>query len=406
MGGMYYSDDTLRKIKEKVDIVEIISQYVPLKKKGSVFLGCCPFHKEKTPSFIVSRESQSYCCQGCLAHGNVLTFLRKINDYTFDEALQVLAKKKNVILSDPIPFERTPTGRWKKRILELNKDAAIYFYETLHHKPSGKRGMEYLTERGITKETMHKFGLGYAPYGGKEVLKHLRNLGYTEEELLESGLARVHEQYGLQCVFRNRVIYPIFDSNQRVVGFGGRALWANPRSKYLNSRDTESFSKKMMLYGFNYAKKMPGRTIILCEGFMDVISMHQAGFGCAAASLGTALTPEQTKLVGRYFDHVYLAYDGDEAGRKAALRAIDMFDKMKNLEVKVIDLSPCKDPDEFIKTYGRNAYLERMKLAKEKEEFRKLYLKSEEEKETIFEEKKDIKEQNEEINETYEEYEK
>ena len=364
MGGMYYSDETLKKIKECGDIVGIISQYVPLKKKGSVFMGCCPFHKEKTPSFIVSKESQSYCCQGCGVSGNALTFLRKINDYTFDEALQVLAKKENIILSDPIPFERTPTGRWRKRIFELNRDAAIYFYKTMQNELSGKRGMDYLTERGITKETIRKFGLGYAPYNGTEALKYLRSLGYTKEELQESGIAKLHEEYGLQCVFRNRVIFPIFDSNGRVAGFGGRALWANPKSKYLNSKDTESFNKKMLLYGFQFAKQVPGRSIILCEGFMDVISMHQAGFHNAAASLGTAFTLEQARLVRKYYDKAYLAYDSDGPGIKAAINAIDAL-RGEGVSSKIIDLKPYQDPDEFMKALGKNAYLERIKDAED-----------------------------------------
>lgn len=359
---MYYSDEIIEEVRAKTDIVDLISGYVSLKKKGKTYWGCCPFHNEKTPSFSVSEDRQMYHCFGCGVGGNAYTFLMKYENYSFPEAVRTLAERAGVSLpEEEYSQEQKKRANRKQRLLEINKDAANYFYYQLVKTPHGETGMAYLRKRELTDETIKKFGLGYAGKNGAEVVQYLRKRGFEDEEIKASGLANFSERYGLTSQFWNRVMYPIMDINHRVIGFGGRVM-GDGEPKYLNSPETEIFDKRRNLYGLNYARTARKGNMILCEGYMDVISMHQAGFGQAVASLGTAFTPEQAHLLHRYTDNVLLAYDSDGAGVKAALRAIGIL-REEGLAGKVIDMRPHKDPDEFIKALGKEAFQERIDRA-------------------------------------------
>ena len=284
----------------------------------------------------------------------------KHENYTFPEAIRFLADRAGIELPEMEELtqeQKAKAGR-KQRLLELNKEAATYFYYELRNSPHGKQGLEYLQKRMLTEETMKKFALGYADKNGKNVIQYLKSKGYTDQEIMDAGLATHTEKYGLSCLFWNRVMYPILDMNKKVIGFGGRVM-GEGEPKYLNSPETEIFDKRRNLYGFNYARYSRSKYLILCEGYMDVISMHQAGFGQAVASLGTAFTPEQARLIHRYFQLVYLAYDSDGAGVSAALRAIKLL-RSEGIQAKVIDMRPHKDPDEFIKALGSEAYQDRI----------------------------------------------
>ncbi len=359
---MYYSEEIVEEVRAKTDIVGLISGYVTLKKKGNRYWGCCPFHNEKTPSFSVSEDRQMYHCFGCGAGGNAYTFLMKYENYSFPEAIKVLAERAGVSLpEEEYSQEQKKRANRKQRLLEINKDAANYFYYQLVKTPHGETGLAYLRKRELTDETIKKFGLGYAGKNGAEVVQYLRQKGFEDEEIKDSGLANFSERYGLTSQFWNRVMYPIQDINHRVIGFGGRVM-GDGEPKYLNSPETDIFDKRRNLYGLNYARNARKGNMILCEGYMDVISMHQAGFGQAVASLGTAFTPEQAHLLHRYTDNVLLAYDSDGAGVKAALRAIGIL-REEGLAGKVIDMRPHKDPDEFIKALGKEAFQERIDRA-------------------------------------------
>lgn len=356
---MFYSDEIIEEVRARNDIVGLISGYVTLKKKGSNHWGCCPFHNEKTPSFAVSENKQMYHCFGCGVSGNAYTFLMQYENYSFPEAVKALAERAGVSLPE---VEYTPEQKKKanrrQRLLDINKEAATFFYYQLRKNPHGETGLAYLRKRELTDETMQKFGLGYAGKNGADVVQFLRQKGFEDEEIKDSGLANFSERHGLTSQFWNRVMYPIQDINHRVIGFGGRVM-GDGEPKYLNSPETEIFDKRRNLYGLNYARTARTGNIILCEGYMDVISMHQAGFGQAVASLGTAFTPEQAHLLHRYTDNVLLAYDSDGAGVKAALRAIGIL-REEGLAGKVIDMRPYKDPDEFIKALGKEAFQERI----------------------------------------------
>ena len=358
---MYYSDELVEEIRAKNDIVGVISGYVSLKKKGSNHWGCCPFHNEKTPSFAVSENKQMYHCFGCGVSGNVYTFLMKYENYSFQEAIKVLADRAGVKLPEiEYTEEQKKRANRRQRLLEVNKEAATFFYFQLR-SPHGEVGLAYLKKRELTEDTMKKFGLGYAGKNGTQLVQYLRNKGYTDEEIKDAGLATFSERNGLSSQFWNRVMYPIQDINHRVIGFGGRVM-GDGEPKYLNSPETDIFDKRRNLYGLNYARTARSGNMILCEGYMDVISMHQAGFGQAVASLGTAFTPEQAHLLHRYTDQVLLAYDSDGAGVKAALRAIGIL-REEGLTGKVINMRPYKDPDEFMKALGREAFQERIEQA-------------------------------------------
>lgn len=355
---MYYSDELVEEVRAKNNIVDVISGYVRIQKKGSNYFGLCPFHNEKSPSFSVSANKQMYYCFGCGAGGNVYTFIMNYENYSFPEAVKLLAQRAGVSLPEPDESEdaKKRAGR-RARLLEVNRAAAKFFYyqlRTLH----GEVGRRYLQKRELTEETMRRFGLGFAGKNGAELVQYLRSKGFEDELIKDAGLASYSERHGMTSQFWNRVMFPIQDINHRVIGFGGRVL-GDGEPKYLNSPETMIFDKRRNLYGLNYARTARSGNIILCEGYMDVIAMHQAGFGQAVASLGTAFTPEQANLLRRYTDNVLLAYDSDGAGVKAALRGIGIL-REAGLAGKVIDMRPYKDPDEFMKALGREAFEERI----------------------------------------------
>ena len=358
---MRYSDDLIEEIRSRNDIVDVISGYVKLQRKGSSYFGLCPFHNEKSPSFSVSPNKQMYYCFGCGAGGNVFTFVMEYENYTFMEALKMLADRAGVKLPElDYSKEAREQADKKSQLLEINKAAAGYFYYQLR-RDNGRHAYQYLTGRGLSDETIKKFGLGYSDRYSNDLYNYMKSKGYSDELLRESGLFNVDEKRGMYDKFWNRVIFPIMDVNNRVIGFGGRVM-GDGKPKYLNSPETMIFDKSRNLYGLNAARTSRKRQIIICEGYMDVIAMHQAGFTNAVASLGTAFTSQQANLIKRYADEALLLYDSDEAGRKAALRAIPIL-KTAGVHSRVVDLSPYKDPDEFIKQEGAEAFLQRLNQA-------------------------------------------
>ncbi len=358
---MKYSDDVIEEVRARNDIVDVISGYVQLKKKGSQYFGLCPFHNEKTPSFSVSRQKQMYYCFGCHAGGNVFTFLMQYENLSFQEALESLASRAGITLP-----QREMSGREKAEhdrrelLLGIQKDAAMYYYAKLR-TPEGADGLSYLKKRELSDETIRRFGLGFSGRTGSELYRYLRKKNYTDDLLKDSGLFRMDERQGGRDKFWNRVMFPIMDVRSRVIGFGGRVM-GEGEPKYLNSQETEIFDKSRNLYGLNIARKSRKKTVILCEGYMDVISMHQAGFDNAVASLGTSLTSGHCSLLKRYTDQVLLIYDSDQAGVNAALRAIPML-REAGIRSKVVHLEPHKDPDEFIKAEGAEAFQDRLDQA-------------------------------------------
>ena len=359
---MYYSDEIIEEVRSKNDIVDVISSYVKLQKKGSSYFGLCPFHNEKSPSFSVSRDKQMYYCFGCGAGGNVFTFLMEYENYTFQEALKYLADRAGVELPEAeYSKEARKRADQKAILLEINKVAAQYFYVQLK-SPQGAHALSYLKDRGLSDEMIHGFGLGYSNKYSNDLYQYLKSKGYSDELIVKAGLVSVNERYGVSDKFWNRVMFPIMDSNSRVIGFGGRVM-GDGKPKYLNSPETMIFDKSRNLYGLNRARSSRKPYFLLCEGYMDVISLHQAGFSNAVASLGTALTPGHASLIKRYVKEVYLTYDSDEAGTKAALRAIPIL-KDVGITARIIRMEPYKDPDEFIKNLGAEAFEERIHKAR------------------------------------------
>ena len=365
---MRYSDDIIEEVRQKNDIVDVVSQYVKLTRKGSSYFGLCPFHNEKTPSFSVTPGKQMYYCFGCGAGGNVFNFIMEYENYSFGEALKHLADRAGVELPK-IEYSREvrEKAEQKAELLEINKQAAQYYYYQLRTE-GGRQGHEYLAGRQLSEETMRKFGLGYSDKFGSGLYKYLKSKGYSDERLRESGLFNVDERHGMYDKFWNRVIFPIMDVNNRVIGFGGRVM-GDGKPKYLNSPETKIFDKSRNLYGLNIARTTRKKYLILCEGYMDVISMHQAGFTNAVASLGTALTSGHASLLKRYTQEVLLLYDSDEAGIRAALRGIPIL-REAGVNSRVVDLKPYKDPDEFIKNMGAEAFEERLNQASDSFMFR------------------------------------
>ena len=359
---MYYSDEIIEEVRSKNDIVDVISSYVKLQKKGSSYFGLCPFHNEKSPSFSVSREKQMYYCFGCGAGGNVFTFLMEYENYSFQEALKYLADRAGVELPEAeYSKEARERADQKAILLEINKVAAQYFYVQLK-SPQGAHALSYLKDRGLSDEMIHSFGLGYSNKYSNDLYQYLKSKGYRDELIVKAGLVTVDERYGASDKFWNRVMFPIMDSNSRVIGFGGRVM-GDAKPKYLNSPETMIFDKSRNLYGLNRARSSRKPYFLLCEGYMDVISLHQAGFSNAVASLGTALTPGHASLIKRYVKEVYLTYDSDEAGTKAALRAMPIL-KDVGITARIIRMEPYKDPDEFIKNLGAEAFEERIHKAR------------------------------------------
>lgn len=358
---MYYPDEVIEEVRSSNNIVDIIGGYVRLQKKGSSYFGLCPFHNEKSPSFSVSPNKQMYYCFGCGAGGNVFTFIMEYENQSFPEAVKILADRAGIALPEAELTEEQKRERNKRQqLLEINKTAANYFYYQLNGG-QGQQAREYLENRRLSKETQIHFGLGYASKYSNDLYLYLKKKGYQDQILKETGLLTYDEKRGAHDKFWNRVMFPIMDVNNRVIGFGGRVM-GDGTPKYLNSPETMLFDKSRNLYGLNYARTSRKPYMIICEGYMDVIAMHQAGFTNAVASLGTAFTAQHSVLLKRYTQEVRLAYDSDGAGQKAALRAIPIL-KSAGINVRVIHMDPYKDPDEFIKNLGTEAFQERIDAA-------------------------------------------
>lgn len=359
---MYYPDEVIEEVRMKSDIVDVISTYVKLQKKGSSYFGLCPFHNEKSPSFSVSRGKQMFYCFGCGAGGNVFTFIMEYENFSFVEAVKFLADRAGVDL--PImeySKEAKAKADLRALLLEINKVAAQYFYVQLRNE-QGTVAYNYLKNRALSEETMKAFGLGFSNKYSNDLFQYLKQKDYNEELIRQAGLINTDEKNGVYDKFWNRVMFPIMDVNNRVVGFGGRVM-GEGKPKYLNSPETAIFDKSRNLYGLNRARTSRKPYFIVCEGYMDVIALHQAGFTNAIASLGTALTTGHASLIKRYVQEVYLTYDNDDAGTRAALRAIPIL-KEAGIAAKVIRMDPYKDPDEFIKNMGAEEFEKRIQAAR------------------------------------------
>lgn len=362
---MYYPEEIVEQVRQQNNIVDVISGYVRLTRHGSSYTGLCPFHNEKTPSFSVSESKQIFKCFGCGESGNVVTFLMKYENYTFPEALKALADRVGFRLPEQeYSEEQKRRADRRNQLFEINRQAALYFFSRLKTE-HGKNAYRYFSqERRLTNETIVKFGLGYSDYlDGKsdDLYKYLKEQGYSDELLKASGLIVIREGKPPQDKFWNRAMFPILDASQRVIGFGGRVM-GDGKPKYMNSPDTEIFDKSRNLFGLYLARRTKRPNMVLCEGYMDVIAMHQAGFDHAVASLGTALTEGQAALLKRYTKEILLTYDSDGAGVKATLRAIPILRKA-GLAARVVKLSPYKDPDEFLKAEGAEKFEQRLKEA-------------------------------------------
>lgn len=352
---MRYPEHIIEQIREQSDIVSIISEYTSLNKKGSSYVGLCPFHNEKTPSFSVSEDKQLYYCFGCGAGGNVITFLMQKENMSFIEVIKYLAERENIKLDETyLSEEEAESNKKRAQLLEILKESARYFHYSLR-MPENEEAMNYLTGRGLKMETIKHFGLGYASHQFNDLYEYLRQKGYSDQLLLESGLFLQGKQNPNRIYdrFAGRVIYPIFDLSKKVIAFGGRVLDGS-LPKYLNSPENVLFNKSRTLYGMHLAKNSGAPYFILVEGYMDVIAMHQAGFSQTVASLGTAFTSGHAKLLKRHTKDVVILYDSDGAGQKAALRAIPIL-RAEGLKVKVLLLQEGKDPDEYLKTHGYEA---------------------------------------------------
>lgn len=348
---MPLNENFLQELKYKTDIEDVVSTYVTLRKRGNTSVGLCPFHNEKTPSFTVYNDTQSFYCFGCGAGGDAIGFIKKIENLDYIDAVKLLAERAG--LQMPQDGFDDSISKKRRRILQINREAAKFFHSYMM-SPQGKVGYDYFINRGLTPKTISKFGLGYAPDSWDLLLKHLKSLGYGYGEMLDAGLIKASKHNSYYDFFRNRVITPVINVRGNVIAFGGRVL-DDSKPKYLNSPDTLAYKKTNELFALNYAKDSGKDTLILCEGYMDVISMHQAGFTNAVAGCGTALTSEQVRLISRYANEVILAYDADEPGQKAVHKAMSLF-KNTDVKIRVPRFSGGKDPDEIIKKLGRDKF--------------------------------------------------
>ncbi|MBP2073013.1 DNA primase [Thermoanaerobacterium butyriciformans] len=351
---MSYSKDVIDRVIEENDIVDIVSNYVSLKRSGKDFKGLCPFHHEKTPSFNVSQEKQLYHCFGCHASGNVITFVMNIENIGFKEAVEFLADKAGIKIEEEnlsgIEYQKK---KLKEEIYEINRLAAIFYHKCLYSR-SGQAALKYLYDRGIDDVTIKRFGLGYSPNGGDELLKFLKAHKYSIDTMVNAGLISKSNNGGFYDRFRNRVMFPIIDEKNNVIGFGGRVL-DNMKPKYLNTAETIVFKKGKTLYGINYAKKTKEDKFIIVEGYMDAIALYQSGIDNAVASLGTALTMEQGRLIKKYKNTVVISYDADEAGVEATMRGLNLLDEL-DLNVNILTIPNGKDPDEYVRKEGFDAF--------------------------------------------------
>lgn len=346
---MRFSDEFLSELRDRNDIADVISPYVDLRVRGSLATGLCPFHNEKTPSFTVYINTQSYYCFGCGAGGDAITFIKNIENLDYGEAVKFLADKAGL----PLPADGydDSVAKMRRRILDANREAARFFHNNLF-TPQGKTGLDYFLSRGLTVETIRHFGLGFAPDRWDATIKHLKSKGFSENEILSADLARKSQKGYTVDTYRNRAMFPIIDVRGSVIAFGGRVL-DDSKPKYVNTSDTLVYKKSQGVFALNFAKRGTSKALILCEGYMDVIAYHQAGFTNAVAGLGTAFTTEQAKLLSKYADEIILSYDNDEAGRAATSKAIGILSKTP-LRIRVARLSGGKDPDEIIKKYGKD----------------------------------------------------
>ena len=349
---MAINDAFLQELRFKTDIEDVISTYVSLRKRGSTSIGLCPFHNEKTPSFTVYNETQSFYCFGCGAGGDAVTFIKNIENLDYMDAVKLLAQRAGMQMPDDKTYDDSLSKK-RRRILEINRETAKFYYSYLI-SPEGKAGLDHFLNRGLTPATIKKFGLGFAPNEWDSLLKHLKGLGYKPSEMVDAGVVKIGRNNNYYDTFKNRVMTPIIDVRGNVIAFGGRVL-DDSKPKYINTSDTLVYKKTNELFAMNLAKDNCNDNIILCEGYMDVITMHQAGFTNAVAGCGTALTSEQVKLISRYTKEVILAYDADEAGQKALNKAVNLF-KQTDVKVKIPALVGGKDPDEIIKKYGRDKF--------------------------------------------------
>lgn len=346
---MRFSDEFLSELRDRNDIVDVISPYVDLRTRGATATGLCPFHNEKTPSFTVYINTQSYYCFGCGAGGDAITFIKNIENLAYTEAVTLLAERSGL----PLPadgYDNT-VAKMKRRMLDANREAAKFFHNSLF-TPEGKKGLDYFLDRGLTQDTIRHFGLGFAPDKWDGLLRHMKSKGFTEQELVAADLAKKTQKGYIIDTYRNRAMFPIIDVKGSVIAFGGRVL-DDSKPKYINTSDTLVYKKSQGVFALNFAKRGTDKTLILCEGYMDVIAYHQAGFENAVAGLGTAFTPEQAKLISKYAEEVILSYDNDEAGQNATRKAIGILSKTP-LRIKVARLQGGKDPDEIIKKYGKD----------------------------------------------------
>ena len=354
---MFYPEEVIEDVISRNDIVDVISGYIKLEKKGSSYFGLCPFHNEKSPSFSVSSHKQMFYCFGCGAGGTVIHFVKEYENYSFPEAVKYLADRAGIELPEAqYDSEQRKAADLRSRLYEINKLAATYFYYQLKGD-SGRLAREYLEKRELQQETINHFGLGYSNMMSDDLYRYLKDKGYDDDILSQSGLF-TYAKGKVYDKFFNRVMFPIMDINSKVIGFGGRVM-GEGEPKYLNSPETKLFDKSRNLYGMHIARRTRKRSLIICEGYMDVISLHKSGFDQAVASLGTALTSGQASLMKKYADEVYITYDSDGAGRKAALRAIPILREV-GLKTKVVNMQPYKDPDEFIKNLGAEEFQKRL----------------------------------------------
>ena len=370
--ALHFSEDYLQELIDKNDIVDYISKSVRLKRAGSTYKGLCPFHKEKTPSFSVSPDKQLFYCFGCGKGGTVINFVMQQENLDFVESVKLLAEKCGMEL--PQDDYRTNENNLKKRqnIYKINSIAGRFFYDRLF-EPAGSAARDYIEKRQMVQSTVNRFGLGYAP-DGNALLKYLREQGFTDDEIVESGVVGKSENGDIYDRFRNRLMFPIIDIRKNIIGFGGRVL-DDSKPKYLNSPETIAFNKSYNLFGLNIAKNTNEEFLLLVEGYMDVIQLHQQGINMAIATLGTALTPEQARIIKRYKNEVVIAYDSDEAGQKATQRAIELLNE-EGLRVRVLTMAGSKDPDEYIKANGVGAFRRLITDSQEQIEYKLEKLKS------------------------------
>lgn len=358
---MKYPREWIDSVRERSDIVELIGSYVTLRRAGSNYTGLCPFHSERTPSFTVFPDTQSFFCFGCEAGGDAFTFVMRSENLEYPEAVEFLAKRAGIQIPETHEDSDQPRGISRARAYELNRAAARFYRDCLFDPAIGEAGMNYLRDtRGLDTAVIRHFGLGYAPNEFGVLLPHLKSLGFTEEEMRQCFLCGRSQSGRYYDYFRGRVMFPVINTAGEVVAFSGRDVTGTSKAKYLNSSDTPVFQKRKNLFALNFAKAHCAEQMILCEGNMDVVSMHAAGFENAVASLGTALTDEQARIMARYTKQVIIAYDGDSAGQRAAGRAMDIFARV-GLDVRVLRITDAKDPDEYIRKFGTDAFARLLK---------------------------------------------